>query len=705
MWQLFFKKSLRLSLLGFVGVLIVNTAAFAVPRFIYTANYFDSTISTYRVVPNTGMLRHLRYMPTIRKPSALVLRPDGKFLYVISQTIDKIAIYRVDKKSGTLTQIKASPVDSHVRSNFRMVMSPDGKYLYVPGRFTANLMVFRSDPKTGELSLLKKNNFPTHGERARFVTVSPDGRFAYVTNTHSNSIAAFKVDERSERIEPVKGMPFPASAAPQATLIPPSGKYLYVANWQTARLTGYTIDQKTGVLKPIPDFKATTGIYPLSGSIHPSGKYLYVVNYMSANVSGFHINENNGRLAPIKGMQVATMDREPVNLRLDKSGRFAYVPSYADVSMTVFNVDQHNGRLINPRRVMARPGIRSMAILDADKQAHVKTRGVVVASAAQSAINSYAFKPQTGELIAKDNLKIEGLSGQLAMDKEHHLVFAVQGQSIVVLRLGSDGHIQRLTNTEVSAGKGINAIYADQRGSYLYVATGNPARYLAYGIDPEAGSLKLVRRIDMPQGVLPEHILSTPEQRLNFILDGTKNRIFMYRYLSGFGPNTFHLDKRGSPFTMGDGLSDMVVDATGRYGVVLQSGEHTVAVYRMPTIWGPLVPAQKKVLSVGKKPIAIAMHPDGKYFYVLDSGNNAIYQLRLDTATGKLKRVGQVVHVGGVPQGLDVDPSGHFAYLRYKSRDGVTRFEIDEATGQLTNPDDMLKGIDPVSMVFDVSVQ
>ena len=705
MWQLFHKKCLRLCLPAFLGLLLASSPVYAVPRFVYTANYFDGSISTYRVDARTGMLYHLRQMPTLISPAALVLRPDGKFLYVISQTVDKIAIYHVDRKTGRLSEIKASPVDSHVRSCFRLAMSPDGKYLYVPGRFTSNLMVYRSDPESGELSPLKKNNFPTHGERSRFVTVSPDGRFVYVTNTHSNSLAAYKMDEQSETIQPVKGMPFPASAAPEATLIPPSGKYLYVANWQAARLTGYTINQKSGVLTPIPDFKAATGIYPLSGSVHPSGKYLYVVNYFSANVSGFHINGNNGQLTPIKGMQVATMDREPVNVRLDKAGRFAYVPSYADVSMTVFNVNEKNGSLVNPRRVMTRPGIRSMAILDADKQARVVTRGVVVASPAQSAISSYAFDPQTGELIPKHHVAIEGFSGQLAIDKEHHLVFAAEGQSVTVFRLGPDGQMQELVNQVVVDGGSIQALYADQRGSYLYVTTGNPARYMAYGINPQNGNLTLVKRFDMPQDALAKQIISTPEQRLNFVLDEAKNRIFMYRYQSGFGPNTYHLDQRGSPFTMGEGLSDMVVDATGRYGIVLQSQEHTVAVYRMPTIWNPIVAVQKKALSVGKKPVAIAMHPMGKYFYVLDGADNAIYQLRLDSETGKLVQVGQVTHLDGVPRSLSIDPSGRFAFLSYKSREGLTRFQIDDETGQLENAGNILAGVVPASMTFDVSIR
>ena len=93
----------------------------AATRFVFSANYFDGSISTFQANAKTGMLRHVRHTPTLKSPSSLVLRADGKFLYVTSQVLDKIAIYRVNQLYGTLSEIKASPVDSGVRSNFRLV--------------------------------------------------------------------------------------------------------------------------------------------------------------------------------------------------------------------------------------------------------------------------------------------------------------------------------------------------------------------------------------------------------------------------------------------------------------------------------------------------------------------------------------------------------------------------------------------------------
>ena len=130
----------------------------AAPRYAYTVNYFDSSISRYRIDPDTGMLHHLGQMKTLKSPSSLVLSPSGKYLYVASQIIDFIAIYSVDALTGRLTEVAGSPVASRVRSVWQMAMDPAGRYLYVPGRFTKDLVVFNIAEDTGMLTPLTEKS-------------------------------------------------------------------------------------------------------------------------------------------------------------------------------------------------------------------------------------------------------------------------------------------------------------------------------------------------------------------------------------------------------------------------------------------------------------------------------------------------------------------------------------------------------------------
>lgn len=689
----------------FCLLVAVPVSVSAASRFIFAVNFIAGSVSTYRVDADTGMMYHIRFTPTLESPSSLVLRPDGKFLYVASQVLDQIAIYRVDERTGSLTEIKSSPVAAGVRSNFRLAMSPDGKLLYVPGRFTTNLMVFRSDRETGELTPLENNNFPTHGDRARYVAVSPDGRFVYVTNTNSNSVAAFKVD--GENIQAVDGMPFEATDAPQAVTVHPNGKFLYVPNWQAEKITGYTINQDTGALAPIRDFKAETGVFPFNVTIHPSRKYLYVANWLSYDISGFHLDENTGRVQPMDGMPIAADGDAPVEVMFDDEGRFAYVPTYHDSGLTIFKVDDESGRLVDPRRVMTRPAVRRLAILKGEP-VRFEPRWMVVAdtdvTANKTNIRSYRVDAKTGELAPGHAEILQGFSSAIALQQEAGLVYAGQGKTLSAFNLSEAGQLKKLANVSVVTDGDVQALYVDQRGRHLYVATSKPAQYLAYEINAEDGGLKEVERVELPEDARPIQITSSPEQRLNFVLDSAKNRIFVFRFLSSDGPNYHQLSSHGSPFDMGEGLSDMVVDASGRFGLVVQAGEGTVAVYAMPTIWGPLKPVGKP-LAVGKHPVKIAMHPDGEHFYVLDADARHIQQIRLDTVSGELTLAGEAVPLQGAPQALSIDPSGRFAYLSYSSRAGVSRFEIDAASGRLTFQKDHLDGVVPSALSMSAVIQ
>ena len=678
--------------IGFIVLFLMwPLSAVAVPRFIFAVNYFADSISTYRS-DESGLLFHHVVTPVIKKPSSIVLRPDGKFLYVASQMLDEIAIYRVDAVAGTLVEIKDSPIPSGVRSVFQLGISPKGDLLYVPGRFTNNLMVYRIHADTGALTPLEKNNFPTHGERARFVEVTPNGRFVYVTSSYSNELAAFKVDNNSEVIEPVKGMPFAAIASPQNSIVHPSGQFLYVPNWQAARLSGYHIDPETGSLEPINNFSASTGVYPFGGSVDPAGKFLYVSNWATSDISGFRVDEQTGLLNAIEGMPVPAMGLSPVTVQMDRSGHYAYVPGYGSSTMTTFDVDQDTGILVNPRINMTLPGVRRLAILEGDGLVQIQSRWLITGDA-KGNISSYRVDAESGMLGQGYKLDLGSSVTKIAVHDGKGLVFAAvqQGDSIEVLAIDATGRFTRSTQPALRPGGNIRDLAINQLGNYLYVSTESPAQMLVYELGAE-NKLKEIRRIELPADARPVRLVGTPEQRLNFLLDAAADRIFAYRYLEPNDPLTFELDRRGSPFAVGKGLADMVVDPSGLYGLLVQTDEASVAVYRMPRVWDPIKPISNSVIKVGKQPVAIAMHPRGQYAYVLDAGSNKIHQLRFNPANGGLVLEDWVAPVKGVPKGLAIDPTGRFAYLNYSSRGGITRYEIDVASGRLLYPKDLLDG-------------
>ena len=68
------------------------------PRFAYVPNNLDNSLSIYSIDNDSGLLHHIGYVPTPMSPSAAILHPSGKFLYVCSQTIDTISIFKVNQR-------------------------------------------------------------------------------------------------------------------------------------------------------------------------------------------------------------------------------------------------------------------------------------------------------------------------------------------------------------------------------------------------------------------------------------------------------------------------------------------------------------------------------------------------------------------------------------------------------------------------------
>ena len=688
--------------------MVLPLSVSAATRFVFTANFFGSSISTYHVDAETGMLRHYMLTPTVKSPSTVLLHPSGRFLYAVSQVTDIIAIYRVDPRDGVLTETKESRVNAGVRSAFQLGVSPDGKLLYVPGRFTQNLMIFRINQQTGALTPLEENNFPTHGDRARFISVTPDGRFVYISNTFADTLAAYRVDSKTESVTPIKGMPFATGDAPQASMMHPSGKFLYVANWRSSDISAYTINAANGVLTPLPGEKANTGHWPFGGSVHPSGKYLYVANAGTSDISGFLIDQSTGALTPMPGMPVSTGAFAPVTVKLDAEGHHAYVPNYDSMDMTVFDIDANNGRLVNPRHMFSRAGVRSLAFYGGDAAVKTTAKWLITADVTNKTISSYAVNATTGELSLGDQLTLADTADDIAVYSRAGLIFVANEKSrrIDIFKLALSGKITRVAGASIALDGVPRGLRVNQRGSHLYVITQAPNEYLAYEIDVINATLKLAEKVTLPADSKPVQLLASPTERMTFVLDGIGNRIFAYVYQEASGPVLEELDGYGSPFATGKGPTDMVVDATGRYGLVVSSEEASIDSYAMPGRWGPLKKVeQKHPVDVGTHPVAVSISPNGRDVYVLDTDKPQIHLLQLDSRDGSMKVSAPAVPLAALPASLTIDPSGQFAYIRYASRAGLTRFEIDVAQGRLTHPTEVLSGVVPSALAFTAIVR
>ena len=233
-------------------------------RWVIAGNYSSGTLAVLPVFKNGFLdapittIQHTgQSVKADRQKSphvhSTVLSPDNKFLFVPDLGIDKVMIYRFDKRSGALTAaaqpfVSAKPGAGPRHFDFH----PNKKYAYLVEELTGTVAAYRYHSKTGELSLIQNistvpANFTAFAGSAD-IHVSPDGHFLYASNRgESNTIAIFSIDKKSGLLSSV-GHQSTMGKTPRNFNFDPTGNFLLVANQNSDEIVIFKIDKKTGLL-------------------------------------------------------------------------------------------------------------------------------------------------------------------------------------------------------------------------------------------------------------------------------------------------------------------------------------------------------------------------------------------------------------------------------------------------------------------------
>jgi 6-phosphogluconolactonase len=165
------------------------------------------------------------------------------------------------------------------------------------------VMIYRFDRKKGKLDPAKQQFAELHsGAGPRHLTFHPSGKYLYVINELDSSLAAFKYDEEKgtlAHIDTVSTLPsdFTGVSYCADVHVSPSGAFLYGSNRGHNSIVVFAIDVQTGKLKLI-EHVSTAGDWPRNFTIDPEGKFLLVANQRSDNIVTFTINPETGKLTP-----------------------------------------------------------------------------------------------------------------------------------------------------------------------------------------------------------------------------------------------------------------------------------------------------------------------------------------------------------------------------------------------------------------------
>lgn len=125
-------------------------------KYAYVINELDCTVTAFTYEPASGALNDIQTITTLPEGfngsntcAEVRVHPNGRFLYGSNRGHNSIAVYRINRRYGTLTFVEHETADIKTPRNFNI--DPTGKFCLVANQDGNSIVVFRINRRTGEL--------------------------------------------------------------------------------------------------------------------------------------------------------------------------------------------------------------------------------------------------------------------------------------------------------------------------------------------------------------------------------------------------------------------------------------------------------------------------------------------------------------------------------------------------------------------------
>jgi 6-phosphogluconolactonase len=234
-------------------------------KYVLVANYTGGSVAVFPVLADgklgeaSAFVQHTGHGTNPERqegphPHSIDLSPNNHFAMVDDLGLDELLVYKFDSGKGSLTpndppfaKLDAGAGPRH------FVLRPDGKFAYVVAEMGHTVTVFSNDPASGKLEPLQTvttlpKDFTGHNDDAE-IQVHPSGRFLYASNRGDDSIAIYAIDKDKGTLTQV-GVVHTGGKEPRSFEIDPTGNLLFAANQKSDNIVVFRIDPNTGQLRP-----------------------------------------------------------------------------------------------------------------------------------------------------------------------------------------------------------------------------------------------------------------------------------------------------------------------------------------------------------------------------------------------------------------------------------------------------------------------
>ncbi|MDB4882308.1 MAG: pgl 2 [Gemmatimonadetes bacterium] len=257
--------------------------------------------------------------------------------------------------------------------------------------------------------------------------------------------------------------------------------------------------------------------------------------------------------------------------------------------------------------------------------------------------------------------------------------------------IGADGALTPL-NRVASGGADPCHINVSRDGRTVAVAnyTGGSVAFIKRSLDGSLGDATMDHhsghgpRADRQKAAHAHSVDFSPDDMTLFSCDLGADRVFLYR--AGKMP----ADVRSSvALEPGSGPRHLALHPSGRYAYVIAELSNSVAAFA----WNASAGTLRQMQTISTLPFGytapsntaeIVVHPSGRFVYGSNRGHDSIASFSVDAKTGRLIRLGNTPTGGKAPRSFAIDPSGRWLLAANQLSDSIVIFAIDQRTGAIT---------------------
>ena len=295
-------------------------------------------------------------------------------------------------------------------------------------------------------------------------------------------------------------------------------------------------------------------------------------------------------------------------------------------------------------------------------------------------VSAFSINRETGKLTLLNTVSSRGADPcYTALDKTGKVLLVANytGGNVAAFTIAADGRLGEASSVVADKGTlGPNKERQDAPHSHwIEVSANNRFAYVAdLGLDRV-----LIYRFDSAKGTLMEP--SYPDS-----LAPNASDSFSARLAPGSGPRHVAFSSNGRfMYVLGELDSTVTVFAN-------DAGKKLSSVQRISALPGGF--------SAQNTAAEIAIHPNGKYLYTSNRGDDSIAVWSIDKRKGTLTLVDRFSTQGKTPRSFTIDPTAKLLLVANQESDDILVFRIDPKSGKLISTGQKLRVPSPVCLKF-----